>query len=83
MSNLDNLIESLSEPEKKAIYIIKLAIDCYNSADGSGMFSGPDRYNKLAARIEISAVQANNLPKFWALLLKRMQWQVPSKQFDG
>lgn len=33
-------------------------------------------------RAEICAVQADNLTRFWALLLKRMQWMVPPKAMD-
>ena len=33
-------------------------------------------------RVEICAVQADNLTRFWALLLKRMQWPVPPKAAD-
>lgn len=47
------------------------------------MFSGVGRYNVLAARVEISAVQARDLPQFWALLLRRMQWPVPPKSADA
>lgn len=37
----------------------------------------------LAGRVEICAVQADNLPRFWALLLRRMQWPVPPKGADA
>lgn len=47
------------------------------------MFAGVERYNVLAGRVEISAVQADSLPRFWALLLKRMQWPVPTKAADA
>lgn len=47
------------------------------------MFSGVERYNALAGRLEICAVQADSLPRFWALLLKRMQWSVPPKAADA
>lgn len=47
------------------------------------MFSGVERYNVLAGRVEISAVQARDLPQFWALLLRRMQWPVPPKSADS
>ena len=46
------------------------------------MFTGVGRYNALAGRVEISAVQADSLPRFWALLLRRMQWPVPPKAAD-
>lgn len=63
--------------------MIKLSLDCFNSADGTGFFSGVERYAALAGRIEICAVQADSLPRFWALLLKRMQWPVPPKSADS
>lgn len=47
------------------------------------MFSGVERYKVLAGRVEICAVQADSLPRFWALLLKRMQWHVPPKSADS
>ncbi len=46
------------------------------------MFSGIRRYDLLAGRVEIVAVQADSLPRFWALLLRRMQWPVPPKKAD-
>jgi len=79
---LQDLILSLSKPQQAAIRLVQLSLDCYNSADGSGMFAGVERYNVLAGRVEISAVQARDLPQFWALLLRRMQWPVPPKSAD-
>lgn len=46
------------------------------------MFSGVTRYNVLAGRLEICAVQADSLPKFWALLLNKMRWPIPPKNAD-
>lgn len=83
MSNpLQDLLSSLSGPQQSAIRLIKTSLDCFNSADGTGMFSGVERYNVLAGRVEICAVQADSLPRFWALLLRRMQWPVPPKAAD-
>lgn len=58
-------------------------MDCFNSADGEGLFTGTTRYATLAGRVEICATQARDLPQFWALLLRRMQWPVPPKAKDG
>lgn len=57
-------------------------MDCYNSHDGTGLFSGLARYGALAGRTELCAAQARDLPQFWALLLRRMQWPVPPKAAD-
>lgn len=83
MSNpLQSLLTSLSPAQQAAIKLIKTSLDCFNSADGTGLFSGVDRYNALAGRVEICSVQADSLPRFWALLLRRMQWPVPPKAAD-
>lgn len=42
-----------------------------------------ERYAALAGRVEICAVQADSLPRFWALLLRRMCWPVPPKAADA
>lgn len=83
MANATSLIETLEPSQRAAIGIICLAIDCFNSADGVGLFGGVERYNVLAGRVEICAVQANNLPRFWSLLLRRMQWPVPPRSADA
>lgn len=82
MASVNDFVESLSAPQKSAIAIVKLALDCFNGADGTGLFKGVERYNVLAGRVEICAVQADSLPRFWALLLRRMQWTVPPKGAD-
>jgi len=76
-------MQALSPPQQAAINMIKLSLDCFNSADGTGMFTGVARYNVLSGRVEICAVQADSLPRFWALLLRRMQWPVPPKSADS
>lgn len=83
MESVTSLIEGLAPPQKSAIGIVKLALDCFNSGEGCGLFAGVERYNVLAGRVEICAVQADSLPRFWALLLRRMQWPVPPKAADS
>lgn len=83
MSNqLQDLLLTLSHPQQAAIALIKLSLDCFNSADGTGLFAGVERYSALTGRVEICAIQADSLPRFWALLLRRMRWPVPPKFFD-
>lgn len=83
MSNpVIELLQTLSPPQRAAIGIIQLSLNCFNNADGTGLFAGVERYNVLAGRVEICAVQADSMVKFWALLLKRMQWPVPPKRAD-
>lgn len=82
MSEVKDLIETLSDQEKAAINLVRLSLNCFNSADGMGMFTGVTRYNVLAGRLEICAVQADSLPKFWSLLLNKMRWPMPPKSAD-
>ena len=76
------LIRGLSPAQQAAIEAVRLSLDCFNSAEGAGLFSGPGRYVALTARVEICAVQARDMTQFWALLLKRMQWSVTPKWLD-
>jgi hypothetical protein len=76
------LLETLSPSERLAAEILKTSIDCFNSKDGEGMFSGMDRYQKLSARAEIAAVQARTPFEFWGLLLRRMMWRPPPARMD-
>ena len=82
MSEASDLVNQLSPQEQAAINIVRLSLNCFNSADGMGMFSGISRYNVLAGRLEICAVQADSLPKFWSLLLNKMRWPMPPKSAD-
>ena len=58
-------------------------MDCFNSADGTGLFAGVSRYNVLAQRVPLAAIQAQDMHAFWAGLLRKMQWSVPPKRADA
>jgi hypothetical protein len=62
--------------------MIKTSIDCFNSKDGTGLFSGISRYQRLSGRVEIAAMQARTPLEFWGLLLRRMLWQTPPARMD-
>lgn len=51
--------------------------------DGCGLFTGVTRYNSLAQRLPLAAVQARDMHGFWAGLLRKMQWPVPPKKADA
>lgn len=84
ISKVMELVDSLPQPKQDAIAIIKLALDCYNSYDGSGLFVGMDRYKKLQERLKISAMNSQeSLFEFWSDLLRRMKWSLPPKSADS
>lgn len=76
------LLDGLPLHQQDAIKVIKLALDCYNSLEGSGFFKGMERYNVLQARAEIAAVQSQSLFDFWSNLQRRMHWTLPPKRAD-
>lgn len=79
---VEKLLMTLSQPQRDAVQIVKLSLDCFNSMDGCGLFTGVTRYNSLAQRMPLAAVQARDVHGFWAGLLRKMQWPVPPKKAD-
>ena len=78
---LKALLATMDEAEKKAAQIVRTAIDCYNSKDGSGRFVNVTRYQVLERQVAIAGTGATSLPQFWAKLLKAMEWSVPPSRF--
>ncbi len=41
--------------------LVKLSLDCFNSADGTGLFAGVARYNVLEQRLPLAAIKARDM----------------------
>lgn len=52
--------------------LVKEFIVAYGGKDGTGLFSGVERYTKLVPRFRQSAVMAGNLLEFWSMLTSKM-----------
>lgn len=79
----EEILKGLSSAEQKAVELVKVTIDCFNSRDGIGRFSGPARYNQLESMLPLVATRAGgSLSRFWGLLLQKMMWPVPPKRMD-
>ncbi len=52
--------------------LAKEFITAYGGKDGTGLFSGVERYTKLVPRFRQSAVMSSNLVEFWSLLTGKM-----------
>lgn len=64
--------------------LTKTIIDCFNSYEGIGLFSGMARYTQLERRMRIAAAQAQgSLFRYWGVLLKKMLWPTPPKRMDA
>lgn len=79
---LQKIMDDLSSEQRAAVEIVKTALDCYNSKDGTGLFVGATRYDTLATRMAIAAAQSQSLTAFWAKLQQRMLWGVTPKSLD-
>lgn len=79
---LQKIMDDLSSEQRAAVEIVKTALDCYNSKDGTGLFVGATRYDTLATRMAIAAAQSQSLTAFWAKLQQRMLWGVTPKALD-
>jgi hypothetical protein len=72
------LLAGLTPAEQQAVRLLALALDSYNSFDGTGLFTGISRYEILEGRVHLTAVQARSLFEWWALLLRKMVWPAPT-----
>jgi hypothetical protein len=80
---IDDLLQTLTPPQRAAVDAVRLALDIHNRADGAGLFRGVERYAILGARVEVCAVQANSMLRFWALLHRRLNWPTPPRAWDA
>lgn len=62
---------------------MKISLDCFNSADGVGLFTGVARYNVLEQRLPLAAIKARDMFGLWSSLLRMMRWPVPPKAADA
>ena len=79
----NDFINALSKEQQLAVEILRTFIDCYNSGDGIGLFSGVGRYNYLESRCKIAAIQARDLMGFWSILRQKLQCPIPPKKADS
>jgi hypothetical protein len=81
-SMLVEIVRDMSFSEFAATALIRLLIDLYNSAEGTGLFSGMNRYDLLESRARSAAVKSSNLRSFWANLTRSLQLPIQSGKQD-
>lgn len=79
---MSTILEGLTAAEKRAVALIKMSIDIYGGKNGTGRFSGVDRYPVLAGRIKLDAARSQSIRSFWDRLASSMQWPVPPTKYD-
>lgn len=67
-----DLVRGLTLPEFLAVALVETFISMYNSLDGTGLFSGMERYARLEARIRQAAIYAPSLRAWWNRLCRTM-----------
>lgn len=77
------VLQTLSFAEFVACGAVKLFIDCYNSADGSGIFVGMERYSRLEQRLSHAAAQAKTMRGLWDGLSRGLQVGIHDSKADG
>lgn len=78
-----SITDGLTAHEKTAVALLEAALDIYNTYDGTGLFSGMDRYARLTKRVEISAIKSLTIHHFWADLCRSMCWPIHYQKYDA
>lgn len=78
---LADMLGQLAFPEFLAALILRQFADEYNGMDGTGLFSGMERWNMLGNRVP-HAAYTGNLRAFWSRLTTMMQVGVPATRRD-
>lgn len=82
-NDIASFCEQINIIEFSAIALLKLFMDSYNSHEGSGLFSGKERYARLESRMSIAAEKSKSILDFWNNLLGLMQCDSGPTSHDG
>ena len=80
--SLAELMSRFNLVEFIGVAFTRLVIDIYNSYDGSGLFSGMERYQMLDARLETSAVKSGSLRTLWDVLTRDLNLTLHPERHD-
>lgn len=73
MTETEQLVSDLELHEQRAVKLLQLFVESYNSKDGIGLFSGISRYAMLETRAVRAAMSRHTVREFWARLVTDMQ----------
>lgn len=73
----------LTFPEFVATAMVRLWLDIYNSGDGSGIFEGMARYERLEARLRHAAIASASLRQLWDRLCATLNVPIPPQKYDA
>lgn len=78
--SVSDIFAELTVSEFLASAIMRQFIRGYNSKDGSGLFSGIERYRRLQERSEFHAIRTTSMYQFWGGLAHDLQVGLPLDQ---
>jgi hypothetical protein len=64
-SDLLDVFDGITVGEFVATALVRLFLDLYNSAEGTGLFAGMERYGRLESRARQAAISAATLRTWW------------------
>lgn len=77
-----SIVEQLSFEEFLGVCLLRLFMDIYNSAEGTGLFAGMERYRFLETRAMQAAISAPTLRVWWNTLCNALRVPVHSQKHD-
>jgi len=81
-AGLQPVFEQTTFQEFAASALVRLLLDMYNSLEGTGVFSGMDRYEKLESRVRSAATRSFTLRGFWARLCHALRLPIHAGDDD-
>jgi hypothetical protein len=86
MNNIDQVAHThllnIPSSQQLAINILSKFIEIYGGVDGTGLFSGINRYSYLEDRCKLSAIQSNDLRSFWSRLCNKLGCPINLRKHD-
>lgn len=76
------VLADLGAPSFLAAALLKLFCDLYNRGEGTGVFSGIERYERLSQRVKVAATRTGGLRQFWDVMLTTLECPISPGDSD-
>lgn len=80
--SIEAIMSQCSFSEFACSAMISTLLHIYNSLEGTGVFSGMDRYEKLETRVRSAATRSFSLRGFWSLICHDLQLPIHPGDYD-
>ena len=74
--------ETTTLPQFLGASLVRWFVRLYGAGEGSGLFSGMERYRRLEERFVHEAIRANTLGEFWSLACASLQVGAAGGEYD-